>query len=71
MAGEGLVKEHQLALFEPPPQRRRSGAEDHMLIEAVRKLRKSGHQVYAAGRAHQVDGKLLSTKQLLELAAAL
>lgn len=64
------MKEDQLALFEPPPQRRRSGSEDRMLVEAVRRLRKNGHQVYAAGRSHQVDGNLLSTAQLLELAAA-
>ncbi|MTJ80595.1 MAG: hypothetical protein F8N37_06200 [Telmatospirillum sp.] len=64
--------DNQLALFETPRQRhRRSRAEEQTVFEAVRLLRRLGHQVYAAGRAHQVDGKLLSTDQLLNLAQAL
>lgn len=61
----------QLLLFEPPRQRRRSKPEGQAIVDAVHKLRALGRQVYAAGHAHQVDGKLLSTAQLLALAAAL
>ncbi|WP_291333909.1 hypothetical protein [Desulfovibrio sp.] len=38
------------------------------MLEAVALLRKVGHRVYMAGLQHQVDGKLLSTSQLLEMA---
>jgi hypothetical protein len=65
------MKDGQMTLFEPPRQRRRSSAEDPAVFEAVLRLRKVGHQVYTAGRAHQVDGRLLSTSQLLATAAAL
>jgi len=65
------MKEEQLILFEPPRQRRRSRAEEQAVFAAVLRLRKFGRQVYAAGHAHQVDGRLLSTAQLLEAAAAL
>lgn len=64
------MKKEQLSLFEPPRQRRRSSIEDARVFEAVLRLRKSGHQVYTAGRSHQVDGKLLSTSQLLVAATA-
>jgi hypothetical protein len=62
------MKEKQLALFEDPPQRRRRRKIDPSVVEAIGVLRRRGCQVYAAGRDHQVDGKLLSTAQLLALA---
>jgi hypothetical protein len=65
-----MREKSQLSLFEPPAQRRLSRAEELTVAEAVRHLRKIGCQVYAAGRQHQVDGKLLSTSQLLDMAAA-
>ena len=65
------VREKQLALFEPPAQRRRAGREEDRIFDAVRRLRKAGSAVYAAGRDHQVDGRLLTTPQLLAIAASL
>jgi hypothetical protein len=65
MSGNG----QQLGLFDPPRQRRGSGRESSLLLDAVVLLRRIGHRVYRAGHQHQVDGKLLSTAQLLELAA--
>jgi hypothetical protein len=62
------MKEKQLALFEDPPQRRRGRKIEPSIFEAIGVLRRRGCQVYAAGRDHQVDGKLLSTPQLLALA---
>ncbi len=62
--------DQQMGLFEAPPQRRRAARESKMVLDAVATLRKLGHRVYAAGHQHQVDGKLLSTAQLLDLAAA-
>ena len=64
----------QLALpFDLPPRVRHGRAviarpEDGMLHEAVIALRRLGHQVYRAGADHKVDGRLLSTSQLLAVA---
>lgn len=61
----------QLMLFQPPQQRnRRQRPEEEAVMTAVITLRRTGRQVYAGGRAHQVDGRLLSTDQLLALADA-
>ena len=61
--------DQQLGLFDPPAQRRRAGRESELMLEAVALLRKLGHRVYQAGRQHQVDGNLLSTDQLIRMAA--
>jgi hypothetical protein len=64
------MSNQQLGLFETAHQRRRPAREPEMVLDAVTVLRKVGHRVYAAGRDHQVDGKLLSSVQLLAMAAA-
>jgi hypothetical protein len=61
----------QLLLFALPRQQRRSVLEKKAVFDAVVRLRRAGRQVYAAGRDHRVDGKLLSTAQLLAIAALL
>ena len=67
----------QLVLPLDPPLRLRYGqvveprAETDELYRAVMSLRRTGRTVYRAGADHQVDGRLLSTRQLVALALSL
>ena len=67
----------QLTLPLAPAARVRHGRpvsarpEDEVVYETVRALRRLGRQVYRAGADHKVDGRLLSTRQLIELACSL
>ncbi|MEI9983618.1 MAG: hypothetical protein WDN69_10695 [Aliidongia sp.] len=64
----------QLMLPLEPTPRLRHGrivephAEAEGLYDAVLILRRHGRTVYRAGAEHKVDGRLLSTRQLLALA---
>jgi hypothetical protein len=70
------MTETQLFLPFQPPSRIRHGrpvearAENEALYAAVLTLRRAGRQVYRAGADHKVDGRLLSTHDLLALAAS-
>jgi hypothetical protein len=60
-----------------PPRRVRHGhtvtprPEDAALHRAVLALRRAGNAVYRSGAAHKVGDRLVTTQQLLALAAAL
>ena len=64
-------KSIQLNLFQVPPQTRRKSPEAPDLYAAVVALRRNGLTVYAAGDSHKVDGRLLSSRDLIRLAGRL
>lgn len=64
--------ERNVPLFAGVSQKhRRQTAEPEALYDAVRKLRKAKIPVYAAGRFHQVGDRLLSSAELVVVAASL
>ncbi len=64
----------QMALPVTIAQRRRLAGDRQAAAElyaAVLTLRVAGRKVYRCGGLHQVDGRLLTTRELLHLAAAI
>jgi len=71
----GAVPIQESIRWEEPPRTARHRPvgvqrEDAALYRAVETLRAAGRRVYRAGALHRVDGRLLTTAELLRLARA-